>query len=214
MKGKRKNILHKILLLFCSLLACFLMLEVFLRIYPHELAGYKDKYRHHYNPLIGTMTPVPNQRNKVFLNPQIKIYGLSTNSWEMRDYKERSLKKDRFRIAVLGDSFMEAKHVENGKYMAALMEDLFEHRVEVLNFGVERISTVEEYLMYIPKVRKFSPDIVLLSVLPCNDFSENVEQVHTACVGDRNKKRFAYTDSQGTINFTEFPTSRIRKESS
>lgn len=160
------------------------------------------------------MTPVPNQRNKVFLNPQIKIYGLSTNSWEMRDYKERSLKKDRFRIAVLGDSFMEAKHVENGKYMAALMEDLFEHRVEVLNFGVERISTVEEYLMYIPKVRKFSPDIVLLSVLPCNDFSENVEQVHTACVGDRNKKRFAYTDSQGTINFTEFPTSRIRKESS
>ena len=85
------------------------------------------------------------------------------------------------RIAVLGDSFMEALQVDWEQSFCGQLESLLnlEHpdkqcgRVEVLNFGVSGYGTAQELLMLKHYVWQFSPDIVLLGFFPENDIRNN-----------------------------------------
>lgn len=106
---------------------------------------------------------------------------LEINSLGYRD-QEHDLGKppDTFRIAVLGDSFTEARQMP--------VEDTYWHRlsqvlgrcpaltglqVEVLNFGIGGYSTTQELLTYDLDARRFEPDLVLLGFFAGNDIREN-----------------------------------------
>lgn len=71
-----------------------------------------------------------------------------------------------YRIALLGDSQIEAIQVPLEKSWGKLLEkNLTEklHRpVEVLNFGVSGYSTVQEYLLMKRQVFKYQPDLVIM----------------------------------------------------
>ncbi len=106
---------------------------------------------------------------------------INSQGWHDR---ERSLKKTRgvLRIAVLGDSFVEAFHVswENslcqvigGDLIKRLAVDSQHDPVEVLNFGVSGYGTAQELLAYRHCVRHYSPDLVVLAVFTGNDIREN-----------------------------------------
>ena len=106
---------------------------------------------------------------------------LSINSLGYRDFEhERAKPADTVRIAVLGDSFVEARQVA--------LEDTFWHRlgrrleacdtfddkrIEMLSFGVGGYNTSQEYLALQEDVLDFSPDIVLLVVFAGNDIEGN-----------------------------------------
>ncbi len=98
---------------------------------------------------------------------------LTWNSFGMRD-KPRALEKTDgiTRIAVIGDSFMESLEVDDDETGLALLEDRLEG-VEVLNFSKIGIGTCTQYQVYLKKVRRFRPDIVILAVLPFNDISDS-----------------------------------------
>ena len=74
------------------------------------------------------------------------------------------------RIAVVGDSFSEAREVpQDAAFWAVLERELNRRmppggpRVEVVNFGVDGYGLAQEYLLIQHKIWEFDPQIVLLS---------------------------------------------------
>lgn len=99
--------------------------------------------------------------------------------------RERTLEKPEgvFRVAVVGDSMVEAAQVSLEERFTYLLErDLTAwveqepvpiHKVEVMNFGTAGYSTAQEWLNYRAHIRSFQPDLVLLVFLPGNDIKNN-----------------------------------------
>lgn len=85
-----------------------------------------------------------------------------------------------YRIAILGDSFIEAKQVDYDKSLTAQLEKqltscpvLTGKKIEVLNFGVQGYGTAQEYLLLREEVWKYFPEVVVLAMLPSNDLYNN-----------------------------------------
>ncbi|MBC8874591.1 MAG: SGNH/GDSL hydrolase family protein [Planctomycetes bacterium] len=87
---------------------------------------------------------------------------------------------DTLRVAVLGDSYIEAFQVSDDEtFCAALERELSGcsavggRPVEVLNFGVSGYGTAQELLMLKHHVRAYAPDIVVLVFFAGNDVRNN-----------------------------------------
>lgn len=85
-----------------------------------------------------------------------------------------------WRVAVLGDSFIEAFQVPDEQTFCAQLEHRLhdcsvpaDRNVEVLNFGVSGFGTAQELLMLRHYVWQYEPDVVLLAVFPGNDLRNN-----------------------------------------
>ncbi len=95
----------------------------------------------------------------------------TANSMGMRD-KERTLKSNATRVVVLGDSFIEGWGNELQDRLSDRLEAATGH--EVLNFGTSGgFGTTQEWLQYKYLVTKFQHDVVLLGILPLNDFDDS-----------------------------------------
>jgi hypothetical protein len=103
------------------------------------------------------------------------------NSMGMRD-REHSVEKPAgaYRIAVLGDSYAEAKQVPlEATFWAVAERALADCRarngrtIEVLNFGVAGYGTTQELLTLEHRALRFQPDLVLLAFLTGNDVRNN-----------------------------------------
>lgn len=90
-----------------------------------------------------------------------------------------------YRIAVLGDSFTEARQMPIERtYWHRLGEALDTCpvldglEIEVLNFGIGGFSTAQAMLSYEHDARRFEPDLVLLGFFAGNDVRENSEALN------------------------------------
>jgi hypothetical protein len=88
------------------------------------------------------------------------------------------------RIAVVGDSFVEALQVPFENTFTAIMENQLksceshsDRRVEVIKFGVGGFGTAQEIQMIRHYVLAYSPDIVLLAFTTGNDVSDNSREL-------------------------------------
>ena len=86
------------------------------------------------------------------------------------------------RIAVLGDSFTEARHVAQEETFAAVAERelsgcaaLAGRHAELLNFGVSGYGTVQELLLLRERVWDWHPDEVVLAFFVGNDLRNNTQ---------------------------------------
>jgi lysophospholipase L1-like esterase len=86
------------------------------------------------------------------------------------------------RVAVLGDSYVEAFQVPQSAMFGSVLERELNTQAadagiaesfEVLSFGVSGYSTAQELLALRQHVWQFEPDIVLLAFLPANDVRGN-----------------------------------------
>lgn len=106
------------------------------------------------------------------------------NSAGFRDV-ERTLTKpaSTFRIAVIGDSYVEAFQVERPDSVCLVIERALRGRfgadmaVEVLNFGVSGYGTGQEYLLVRDRVMAYAPNLVLLAFYVGNDVSDNLREL-------------------------------------
>ena len=87
---------------------------------------------------------------------------------------------DTFRIAVLGDSFVEAFQVPAEKAFWSVLERKLQEcppagksKVEVLSFGVSGFSTARELIQLQKRVWQYSPDVIILLVTTGNDVRDN-----------------------------------------
>ena len=106
---------------------------------------------------------------------------IKINSRGLRD-REHTLVKPAgvYRIAVLGDSYAEARQVEREQAFWALLPDELAacgfqpgKKLEVLNFGVSGYGTAQEYLVLQTMAIRYSPDLVLLQFTNGNDVRNN-----------------------------------------
>lgn len=103
------------------------------------------------------------------------------NSSGLRDREHAKQKPaNTFRIAVLGDSFAEARQVPIEDTFWAILEKKLQgcpgvagKQVEVLNFGVSGYGTAQELITLRREVWDYSPDLVLLAVTLGNDIRDN-----------------------------------------
>jgi D-alanyl-lipoteichoic acid acyltransferase DltB (MBOAT superfamily) len=96
----------------------------------------------------------------------------STNQWGMRD-KEYAREKapGTLRIALLGPSHVMGNGVPDGATFEAIVEERLQHafdqprvqRVEILNFGVDGYSLVQQLAILEDRVLSFSPDVVIVT---------------------------------------------------
>lgn len=103
------------------------------------------------------------------------------NSEGWRD-RERDILKpnDTVRVAVLGDSFVEARQVDQEETLTAVAEKelaacpaLAGRTAEVLNFGVSGFGTAQELLALQQYVWPYRPDVIVLTFTPGNDVRNN-----------------------------------------
>jgi hypothetical protein len=103
------------------------------------------------------------------------------NSLGYRD-RERTIAKPprTFRVALLGDSFVEAFQVSQSETLAAILErrlnaecSTSDAQYEVLNFGVSGFGTAEELETLRHRVSRFAPDLVVLNLYASNDLYDN-----------------------------------------
>jgi hypothetical protein len=84
------------------------------------------------------------------------------------------------RVAVIGDSYVEAIQVPEDKTFSAVIgRELMDcpmlkgKRVEAINFGVDGYGTAQELIALQRKVWAYSPDIVVLAIFLGNDIRNN-----------------------------------------
>jgi lysophospholipase L1-like esterase len=106
---------------------------------------------------------------------------VAINSQGFRD-RERTVSKPvgTVRIAVLGDSFVEARQVASEDTFVAVLERRLAadprfggRTIEVLNFGVAGYGTAQQLLTLRRDVLAYQPDHVILAVFTGNDISDN-----------------------------------------
>jgi lysophospholipase L1-like esterase len=102
------------------------------------------------------------------------------NAAGFRDHEWRLEKPaGTIRIAILGDSYVEAMQVEEHERFGAVAERLLNdsgalrHPVEVMHFGVSGYGTAQELQTLRHAVWPYAPDVVVLALLPANDVRNN-----------------------------------------
>ncbi len=98
------------------------------------------------------------------------------NSVGLHDHETTVAKPDGvFRIAFLGDSFIDARQVDLEEAVTEKLEKKLSEqgRYEVLNFGVNGFSTAQEYLRLREFAMPFEPDVVIFGLHTGNDIRDN-----------------------------------------
>lgn len=107
---------------------------------------------------------------KGYHNDEARAY-ISINSQGFRDREHRE--KDGPRIAILGDSFTEARQVD--------IEHTFWNQIDcaqVMNFGVSGYGTAQQYLQLQRDVLPHDPDLVVLAFFTGNDIINNSSEIN------------------------------------
>lgn len=167
-----KLMTFSIISLFMAILGLCIVGEVALQILP--LGRYQSGIFRQYDPLLGESL-IPNVS---VIHSRGCFQGLvRTNSWGFRD-RDRTLEKPprTYRVALIGDSAIEAVHVQPNEVVNIQMEQMLRDKgypnVEVLAFGIGGIGTTQELLLYENKIRQFHPDAVVLT-FSANDVMNN-----------------------------------------
>ena len=161
------------------LLIIFFSIEIFLRILNIEYPIFQKS-----DPIRG-FSLVPNSSGTWRREGEGKI---RINSDGLRDI-EHQLKKpiNTLRIALLGDSFAEARSVNlEDTFWFKLIDNLKKcnnfhngKEIEVINFGVSEYGTTQQYLTLKNNVWKYDPDLILLAFYSENDVSDNLKELST-----------------------------------
>ena len=154
-----KKILINLLLLLGTFLFCLLVLEVGLRLFfPQPMT------KANIDPELGWVD-TPNA--EFTYTRQEFTTTVSYNSFGFRDY-EHSLQKPPgvFRIAILGDSYMEGLQVPLDSVFSKVLERTLQdkgYNCETLNFGVSGYGPDQELVLLKKYALQFDPDLVILS---------------------------------------------------
>jgi hypothetical protein len=169
---RRRRLLLKLLALLIGVVLALALLEIGLR-----MAGYSSPEFYETDETLGYRL-IPGMSGWYMREGRSWV---EINGEGFRDV-EHTLDKppDVYRIAVIGDSYVEALQVNRDEMFAnyigpatANCDRLAGKRIETLTFGVSGYGTAQELLMLREKVFKYSPDLVLLVFTTNNDVSDN-----------------------------------------
>ncbi len=143
---------------------------------------------------------------------------LRINSLGYRDVEHELAKPpNTFRVAVIGDSYTEARQVApEDTYWSRLQQGLTRcpalkgQRVEVLNFGIGGYATTEELLTFRQDASRFAPSLVLLAFYAANDVHDNSRELSRGADWRMNKPIYVYENGALVLD-NSFRTSTSRR---
>ena len=129
---------------------------------------------------------------------------ITINSLGYRDIEHEVEKPgDVFRIAVLGDSFVEARQVSIEDTFWKRLERQLQNcpglpsrKIEVLSFGVGGYGTAQELMTLQLHALGFAPDFVLLAFTIANDFINNTRELAAPISGDDFRPYYLVRDGE------------------
>lgn len=164
-----KEILQKFFLVAISIGLVFLVFELVLRG-----AGYSGENIQR-NAQTGLMTLIPNWRG-YFKKDCLENF-VQANSSGFHDFEfDKEKGRDVYKIAVLGDSYVEAMHVPLKKSFHNILEEKLNRdlggykKFEVYAFGQSGNGTFANYLYLKKHALLYKPDLVINAFLIGNDF--------------------------------------------
>lgn len=121
------------------------------------------------------------------------------NSYGARDKERTKSGKDKNRVIVLGDSYLEGYGISEEKRLSNLLED--KTGKEFLNFSCADFGTTQAFLVYKYLASEFDHSTIFISFLPFNDF----ENDDILFLGDqkRYKPYFVKEDSGYTLKYNK-----------
>ncbi len=159
-----------------SLIVCIIILEVLVRVVM-PVSDIPDTL---FDPVLGNHF-IPNQEGVLIKGKRSEIhskYRINSNGWNSPyEYINEKLPST-FRIAVIGDSYVEAFQVDYDKSYPYLMENrlkekLWKPEIEVYSFGHSGANLVQ-YLTVLRNIApQYSPDLVVINIIH-NDFKESL----------------------------------------
>lgn len=172
-----KKLRKRITRILFQMIITFLLLEV--SLFFLVKLGFLNMITPTYNlPEYGYFSPVrsnlfgyqhqPNSTYKI--NKSCFTTEYSFNSLGFRD-NEHAKSSNRPRVMVIGDSFMEGLGVSEDQRLSSLLEK--ETNIEHLNFAMSNKGTCQEFIIYDSIASKFQHDVVLWSIFPQNDLSDD-----------------------------------------
>ena len=176
MKASSRWLLHGGLLVVSSILAATILCEALLRVFGASYPVFDD-----YDEVRGVKLR-PGMQG--WYRAEGEAY-LSINSLGYRDREhDRRKPENTFRIAVLGDSYVEARQVpleqtfwyKLGRNLETC-QFLDGKHIEMLSFGIGGYNTSQQYLTLQKDVQQFSPDLVLLAMFLGNDIEGNAPKL-------------------------------------
>ncbi len=180
---------------------CLGLAEIILRIVPGEWSG---SFFYVYDPDVGTWHLPSYVGDEIRIDYQ--IHGIHMNSFGMRD-RERTVEKKPgvYRIAVLGDSYVEGMMVADDQVMTRKMEAELGPKFEVMNFGVAGYGSLQEKIVYEKRVRAFKPDLVVVGFLSGNDMRDNSKELSTLYSGAVPEAPFLVRQPDGSWKLDPVP---------
>ncbi len=165
MGGRFREPIKKVLAVLIGIVVALVLAEVFLRVVPLEGAYVRI-------PLVPDdavgFIRCPNS-SASFTNTCYSITDIKYNSQGFRDKEFED--DSNFKIAILGDSFVEAIEVPVDLDTASILSKLLDCRT--LNTGINSYGTTHELFVYRTFVKPLRPKIVLLFFFPGNDVKDN-----------------------------------------
>jgi len=173
---KKKNLLTNSLIILFSLIVAFFLIEIIMRITKIEYPIFQTHDYHRGFALRPGASGWWIREGKAFV--KINSQGLRDKEYQ----KEKS--PNSIRIALLGDSFAEARSIPTNKTFWSLTENKLNlcykknnKKIEIINFGVTEYSSAQELLTLRHHVWDYNPDIVLLAFFSGNDVSDNSKKL-------------------------------------
>ncbi len=164
-----KNFITNLSIVAVSIILSLLILEVIIQIRysikPHWRDDPRSKYLipnnkySHWHPknFIGRCSSEIGEFNIIF----------KTNSVGMVDKEERTKTKCAFRVALIGDSFVEGIQVKMEERFSNILEEKIRYKgldIEILNFGISWFSPSFEITLYKHLVKNFNIDLVIIFI--------------------------------------------------
>lgn len=202
--SKKKFNYKNLLLSLVSTLLALVILEVGLRIFFSSnqkvlIKNYQDKTLISYNPF-WKVWHYPNTQ----VNHHKDCFNVtySFNNMGMRGLRDASFKKEKYRIALLGDSYVEGYGVSDHYTFAHYLDSLLGDEVEVLNFGASGgMGNVHQVAMYKSLVTHFKPDLTIAFFLNYNDLYDNMLTIPEGHLTEDFELKFAHASKEAVEQY-------------
>lgn len=170
--SKKTATIKKICFIILAVLFGLFLCEILLRITPNIKVSTVKWVSH---PVMGAIiAPLQTAR---FSNTEFDNV-VTTNSAGYHDF-EHSHKKNNatFRILILGDSFVEGLHVQKNELFFFILQQMLnknaKKQYQIMSIARSGWGTAQQLTILKEQGFKYKPDLVILSLLPGNDFSDS-----------------------------------------
>jgi hypothetical protein len=200
MISKKKELLFGAVVILFFFLVTFGITELYFRFFNPQLPAFLRP-----DPVLGTMhfSNYTVRQNNSCIQAVTHL-----NKDGMNDVDHETKKPEGvYRVAVIGDSYVEAMQFPLEQAYFKVMENALRERgytVEVLAFGVGGFGTLQEYYLLRDYALKYDPDLVILSIFTYNDIRNN------SFLLEKNLDMpYATLNEDGTISLPDF---KLREE--